>query len=126
MCPRPSAAPAARSAISDDERLERLARLAASRAAALEALTRASGTDSLCTLSRERLPAAKYHEGVVAALGDALRAARRGDPEPDPAHWGAAFAARAETDPSWRAYLVGGRDALDAAAPRLAPAAATG
>jgi len=136
VCPRPSAAPAARPAITDVERLERLA---ASRAAALEALTRASGSDSLCTLSREQLPAAKYHEGAVAALGDALRAARRGDPEPDPAHWGAAFAARAETDPSWRVYLVGGRDALTRlattvsapaapagdAAPRLAPAAVT-
>ena len=137
MCPRPSAAPAARPAITDVERLERLA---ASRAAALEALTRASGADSLCTLSRERLPAAKYHEGAVAALGDALRAARRGDPEPDPVHWGAAFELRADADTGWRAYLVGGRDALTAlattasiptapaadAAPRLAPAAAIG
>lgn len=141
MCPRPSAAPAARPAISDVERLERVA---ATRAAALEALTRASGTDSLCTLSRERLPAAKYHEGAVAALGDVLRAARRGDPDPDPTTWGAAFAARADADTAWRAYLVGGRDALTAlsttssipapgtaavapeAAPRLAPAAATG
>lgn len=133
MFPRPSAAPAAKPVIADVERLERIA---AARAAALEALTRASGTDSLCTLSRERLPAAKYYEGAVAALGDALRAARRGDPEPDPTQWGAAFAARAADDLSWRAYLTGGRDALTALAPpasipappmpRLAPAAATG
>lgn len=113
MCPRPSAAPAARSAIAVVTRLERIA---AARAAALEALTRASGTDSLCTLSRERLPAAKYHEGAVAALGDALRAARRDEPSPEASTWGAAFAARAVDDTGWRAYLVGGRDALTALA----------
>lgn len=98
-----------------------LERIAEARASALAALTRASGSESLCTLSRERLPAAKYHEGAVAALGEALRAVRRDEPVPEPQQWGSAFAAHARADMGWRAYIAGGRDALAALAdsPRL-------
>ncbi len=107
-------------------------RIAEARAAALGSLSRAAAGDSLCTLDRERMPAAKYHEGAVAALGDALRAARRDLPEPSAEHWGEEWSARAEHwgeewsaraegDVAWRAYLAGGRDALRALAP--APAA---
>lgn len=96
--------------------MTRVERIAAARAAALDALTGAAGGDSLCTLARERLPAAKYHEGAVAALGEALRAERSGAPAPRAETWGAVFATRAESDIGWRAYLVGGRDALAALA----------
>jgi len=86
--------------------------IAEARAAALVALTTSAAGDSLCTLSRERLPAAKYHEGAVAALGDALRAARLDEALPAPDSWGAQWQHLAEKDPGWRAYLAGGRDAL--------------
>lgn len=92
--------------------MTRVERIAAARAEALDALTAAAAGDSLCTLARERLPAAKYHEGAVAALGDALRAERAGSPAPHADNWGAVFASRAASDTAWRAYLVGGRDAL--------------
>jgi hypothetical protein len=95
-------------------------RIAAARAAAFGALSAAAGGDSLCTLSRERLPAAKYHEGAVAALGEALRAERLGSAAPDAAAWGSSYARHADRDPHWRAYLVGGRDALAKLARELA------
>lgn len=100
--------------------MTRVERIAAARAAALDALTRAAGGDSLCTLGRERLPAAKYHEGAVAALGEALRAERSGAPTPPAERWGAVFASRAANDIGWRAYLRGGRDALAALAAEAA------
>lgn len=86
--------------------------IAEARADAITALARATGSDSLCTLGRERLPAAKYHEGAAAALGDAYRAARADRALPTADDWGAAFVARAAASVPWRAYLVGGRDAL--------------
>lgn len=91
---------------------ERVEHLVAARAAAVDALSSAAGDESLCTLSRERLPAAKYHEGAVAALGDAVRAARAGQPLPDSGSWGSQWAHLAERDRSWKAYLSGGREAL--------------
>lgn len=91
---------------------ERTERIAAARAAAFEALTTVAGGASLCTVSRESLPAAKYHEGAVAALGDALRAARTDAALPRSAEWGAQWARLADTDRSWKAYVVGGREAL--------------
>lgn len=87
-------------------------RLQSARDSALKALDSAAAGDSLCTLSRERLPAAKYHEGATAALGDALRAARRGDPPPDAASWADWADPLAARDANWRAYITGGRDAL--------------
>ena len=90
-------------------------RIEAARGAALDALTRATAGQTLCTLGRDRLDAAKYHEGAVAALSDARRSLRRGAPPPTPEDWGAGSAeTRAQVSASWRAYLVGGRDALTA------------
>jgi hypothetical protein len=92
--------------------MQRVDRIAAARAAAIDALAGAASGDSLCTMARERLPAAKYHEGAVAALGDALRASRRGDPLPDSEAWGAQWSRLTEHDAAWRAYVLGGREAL--------------
>ncbi|MGY6497487.1 MAG: hypothetical protein ACXIUP_04600 [Microcella sp.] len=91
---------------------KRIARITAERAAALTALTTTAAGESLCTLSRERLPAAKYHEGAVAALGDALRAVQADRTPPEPSAWGAQWQRLSDGDPSWRAYLAGGREAL--------------
>jgi hypothetical protein len=90
-------------------------RIEAAHDAALDALTHAAAGQSLCTLGRERLNAAKYHEGAVVALSDARRALRRGVPPPAPQDWGAGpVAAQAQTSAQRRAYLIGGRDALTA------------
>lgn len=89
-----------------------VARVAAARAAAFEALAAAAGSESLCTLSREKLPAAKYHEGAAAALGDALRAARAGAALPQSTDWGVQWARLCVNDRSWKAYVTGGREAL--------------
>lgn len=95
--------------------------------AALDALTRAAGSDSLCTLSRERLNAAKYHEGAVVALSQLARALRRGTAVPTAQEWGrGAVETQAQTSADWRAYLIGGREALTAAlgsTPEAAPVA---
>lgn len=90
----------------------RIARVTAERAAALTALMATAAGDSLCTLSRERLSAAKYHEGAVAALGDAMRAVQADRTPPESATWGAQWQRLADSDPGWRAYLAGGREAL--------------
>ena len=108
MFPRQSAAPAPRRIVT------RVEYVAAARAAALDALTSVSHGDSLCSITHDRLPAAKYHEGAVAALGDALRAERAGSMTPVARQWGSLFEARAEHDAGWRAYLLGGREALAA------------
>ena len=62
-----------------------------------------------------RLPTAKYFEGAVSALSDAIRAARNGETSPDAATWGDWASPLANRDSGWRAYLVGGREALSAA-----------
>jgi len=95
---------------------DRVEQIAAARALAAETLSAVTGADSLCTLTRERLPAAKYHEGAVAALGEALRAVRTHQPLPLASSWGERWNRLAESDPAWRAYLVGGREALSALA----------
>ena len=102
--------------------MSRLDHIAAARCSTLGALNKSAGGDSLCRLARERLPAVKYHEGAVAALGDALRAERIGSLPPLADRWGAAFAVRAEHNAGWRAYLVGGREAL-ASLEAVAPSA---
>ncbi len=86
----------------------------AARAAALDDLGAVAAGASLCTLRGERIPAAKYHEGAVAALGEALRAERDRRAAPDPGTWGAQWAQLAESDDGWRAYIAGGRAALAA------------
>lgn len=89
-----------------------LSRVFAAQRAALEALHSAVGDQSLCTVSRERVSAAKYYEGQVTAFGDAARALRSGGRLPRPEEWGRIAAVRAESDPRWRSYLLGGRDGL--------------
>lgn len=91
-----------------------LARVLDAQRTALDSLQSAAGDQSLCTLSHERVNAAKYFEGAVTALGDAARALRAGDDLPAPEEWGGIAAVRAETDARWRSYLVGGREALAA------------
>jgi len=76
------------------------------------ALSHAAHGSSLCTLDRQQVPAAKYYEGAVAALGDTVRALRRGDTLPDASRWGERWQRYADVDPGWRAYLAGGREAL--------------
>lgn len=92
-----------------------LARLEAERERTMSALVAASGGDSLCTVDRVRLPAAKYYEGSTAALSEAILAARAGDPLPDAATWSQWADALATRDDGWRAYITGGRDALASA-----------
>ncbi len=89
-----------------------LARVLDAQRVALESLQSAAGDQSLCTLSHERVNAAKYFEGAVTALGDAARALRSGASVPAPEEWGGIAQVRAETDARWRSYLVGGREAL--------------
>lgn len=106
---RPTSAAAANSSALVSAPLEAIE---AARAEALDSLSAAASGASLCTLRGERLPAAKYHEGAVAALGDARRAVRDGQAAPDPESWGAQWAEFAERDDGWRAYVTGGRAAL--------------
>jgi hypothetical protein len=91
------------------------ARLEAERTRMLSALITASGGDSLCTIDRVRLPAAKYYEGATAALSEAILAARAGKPLPDAATWSEWADALAARHDGWRAYIAGGRDALASA-----------
>lgn len=90
-------------------------RIEAAHDAALDALTHATAGQSLCALGRERVTAAKYHEGAVVALSDARRALRHGTTPPSAEDWGAGPVERqAQTSESWRSYLIGGREALTA------------
>jgi hypothetical protein len=87
--------------------------------AAIGRLTAAAGNESLCTISRNGAPrpAAKYHEGAVAALAEARRAVDKQAPDRDPALTVRAvrhrWATHVGTDTAaWRAYNDGGLDAL--------------
>lgn len=90
----------------------------------LDALNRAAAGDSLCTLSGERVEAAKYLEGQVIALKLALRYSGASERENDAAIESLSQA-RAEwirknpegfsSSPSWVPYRMGGLDALDSA-----------
>lgn len=93
----------------------------ARRGEALGRLTASTGDASLCAISRSGrpAPAAKYHEGAVAALTDVRR--RLAEPhEPADAavdHVRERWAARRDdataSSSSWQAYLNGALDALD-------------
>ena len=84
----------------------------------------ATGGAAACDLDREgRAPtSAKYHEGEVAALSEAMRiVATAGPVEAVPllqqafAEWThRANSLSASPSPAWRAYHEGGRDALEA------------
>lgn len=90
----------------------------------LDALNTAASGDSLCTLSGEKVEAAKYLEGQVIALKLALRFARASQQE-DVLVAVVLREARAEwirknpegfsSSPSWVSYRMGGLDALDSA-----------
>ena len=88
---------------------------------ALGCLTAAAGDRSLCAHSRDGLPwpAAKYHEGAVAALAEARRALGQASGDPDAAvrairdSWAARRGSELASAASWSAYLDGGVDALD-------------
>jgi len=93
---------------------------------ALADLVAIAGGQSLCSLSRDgaTVPAAKYHEGAVAALGEARRAVEAVVDGPDGEHaasaalldvrarWRAQSRSIGRTGPSWTGYLTGGLDAL--------------
>ncbi len=95
---------------------------------ALERMEAGLGDESLCALSRsgQPLPAVKYDEGVAATLGDLGRRLRRLDPAADEAallevisqaltDWRAGAAPRlGSLNADWRAYAIGGEDALEA------------
>jgi hypothetical protein len=86
------------------------------------ALDAATGSSSLCSLSRSGtpMPGIKYPEGAWAALRDAQRAVRSGgDPREQISavrdRWRADLASHEQrgSGPDWIAYLTGGVDALD-------------
>jgi hypothetical protein len=94
--------------------------------AALERLGVATAGRSLCSLSRagDSVPAAKYHEGAVAALSEARRAVASipGDVAADDvraallgvgARWRGESGTAGRSGPDWVGYLAGGIDALD-------------
>lgn len=90
--------------------------------AALAALADATGSVSLCALSRAGTPhpAAKFHEGAASALADVRRALTR-TPETGPAEavaaarntWEERNAGLATRQRDWAAYYAGGVEALD-------------
>ncbi|MCM0619488.1 hypothetical protein [Nocardioides bruguierae] len=98
----------------------------AHRACAQDALAEALGGQSLCHLARSGhpLPAAKFHEGAVTALGLVLREQRRrlAAPAEDTTllvvveqvrdAWWAEQAPLAARGPAWDAYATGGDEAL--------------
>jgi hypothetical protein len=86
------------------------------------ALDAATGSSSLCSLSRSGvpMPGIKYPEGAWAALRDAQRAVRSGgDPRGQISavrdRWRADLVSHQQrgSGPDWIAYLTGGVDALD-------------
>ncbi|PFG38990.1 hypothetical protein ATJ97_1484 [Georgenia soli] len=113
-----------------DARADLASLVLARRRDAVQRLTAAAGSSSLCTLSRSGTPrpAVKYLEGTVAALSDVRRALRDrpGDAEPattdaaarasiDEARerWLARRGRSAASSSDWQAYLDGAVDALD-------------
>jgi hypothetical protein len=92
-------------------------------AAAVAAFEAGTGSTSLCTLSRSGRshPAAKYHEGAVAALGDVRRALTTSAPGTlatdvaayISAGWTARFERMTRPGRDWQAYYTGGIEALD-------------
>ena len=82
-------------------------------AIAMAALEVAAGDASLCALSRsgKAHPAAKFHEGAVAALAEARRALSRTESVDSVAKirsdWQVRSARMAAPGPEWRAYYAG-------------------
>lgn len=93
----------------------------------LDALNRAASGDSLCTLSGDKVEAAKYLEGQVIALKLALRLAGVSESNDSPvthvlrdarAEWIRKNPEGFSSSPSWVSYRMGGLDALDSVAKR--------
>ncbi|MGV8967573.1 MAG: hypothetical protein ACOH2F_15000 [Cellulomonas sp.] len=94
---------------------------------ALERLAAAAAGRSMCSLSRAgaSVPAAKYHEGAAAALGEARRAVAALPTSADEApavraalldvgaRWRGESGTPGRSGPGWTGYLAGGIDALD-------------
>ncbi len=102
------------------------------RAEALGRLAMATGDASLCAVSRSGrpAPAAKYHEGAVAALTDVLRHLAESVEPAEAAvdhvreRWSARRDAATALTANWQAYLDGGLDTLaDLGQPTPAPSA---
>lgn len=89
---------------------------------ALASLQHVAAEDSLCTLTGERVQAAKYFEGQVVALKELRRVRRTGlSPEADNEArlaliegWSTRLHSHDSSDLKWQSYLTGGRDALTA------------
>jgi len=83
---------------------------------ALRELTALAGGASLCAIGRsgESFPAVKYHEGRLAAFGEATRALDRGADQADVEALRDTWARlRRDAPPGeWAAYRAGGADAL--------------
>ncbi len=93
----------------------------------LDALNRVASGDSLCTLSGDKVEAAKYLEGQVIALKLALRLVRESEPKAIAvtdvlrdarAKWIRKNPERFSSSPLWVSYRMGGLDALDSVADR--------
>lgn len=90
------------------------------RGEAVAALTALAGDASMCAIGRSgrSFPAAKYHEGRAAALGELRRTPQAGSRRTvaaATARWAeqaAAMAARGPLGPDWAAYFAGAQDAL--------------
>ena len=98
--------------------------LADHRARAERHLVEAVG-GSLCAIGKSgrSFPAAKYHEGAVAALAEAMRTdATVHDLEALVARWRRPAGVTADS-PDWIAYREGGVDALEAVLAELHPTA---
>ncbi len=89
---------------------------------ALASLQHVAAEDSLCTLTGERVQAAKYFEGQVVALKELRRIRRTGlSPEADNEarlalvdQWSTRLRSHDRSDLKWQSYLTGGVDALTA------------
>jgi hypothetical protein len=88
----------------------------------LASLEHVAAEDSLCTLTGERVQAAKYLEGQVVALKELRRIRRTGlSPEADNEarlalieRWSKRLRSHDRSDLKWQSYLTGGVDALTA------------
>jgi hypothetical protein len=98
-------------------------RLDTRRATLLESLENVSHGESLCSLSRRRVPAVKYLEGALSVVGDLRR-----QPSSDPgseldevcAVWNRRVERMPDADDNWRGYFAGALDELDALRQALA------
>jgi hypothetical protein len=90
------------------------------RSAALQRLAAVAGDTAVCavTKSGQAFPAAKFHEGAVAALGEVRRSLRLSGGEAGPVvgavleEWLDRESVAADRGADWRAYTAGGVEEL--------------